>query len=848
MKTLKFIPVDYDYFDFEGRNFVRIIGRDDRGRKVCVVDNYEANFYLVLKEGAEVDGVLESIKDVEVEKGGRVSKVLRSEVLDKHFLGEKRKVVRVWISNHKDSAEFVSAIGDIEGVEFRREFDLGIVTKYIKEKKVEPLVWRSVEVGEHDVMRIVEGLDVEDCYFAESISPLDDAREFVPKILAYDIETTGREIGEGEILMVSYCSGDEKGVITWKGEGELPDYVERVEDEAMMIERFCDIVRKADADILAGYFSDGFDLPYLKARSESCGVTLDLGVDGRGPSFARGRIPSGKIAGVVHVDLFRFVASVFSQYLKSETLSLNEVAGELVGASKEDFDFARLGDMKEDDWLDFFSYSLQDSVVTHQLALKLWPDIEGFTEIVKEPVFDVTRASMSRHVENHILHNLDRFDEIAERRPGHGEIGERRAKRAFEGAFVFEPTPGFYEDIVMFDFTSMHSSLMVTYNICGQALVKEEGIRDKEKGTYWESPEFDIDGHPARVYFKKELGFFSTLLSEIVDKRKEAKEEWKRSRKSEVGSRKSEAEGNMAKARSNAYKLLANATFGYQGFFGARYYSYEAAAATLAFVRQLIHDTMDKISGAGFKILYGDTDSIAFLKGGKSDEEIKEFLKELNKGYPGIIELDLEGFFDRGLFVAKRGTSGVGGRGSVVGGKGGKGIGAKKKYALMGDDGKIKIRGFETVRRDWCGLSRKLQDKVLRKVLKDGNEKAALKLVRDIVDRLKSRDVEMEDLMIKTKLKRDVEDYVAQGPHVAAARKMIEGGAKVGAGTYVEYFVGEGTGKRVGDRVFLAGERVKYDVEYYLKKQVLPAVENIFDVFGVDVVAEIEGERQEKLF
>jgi len=827
MKNIEFIPIDYDYFDFEGRNFVRMIGRDGGGRKVCVVDNYEANFYLVLKEGAEADGVLESIKDVEVEKGGRVSKVLRSEVMEKHFLGEKRKVVRVWISNHKDSAEFVSAIGDIEGVEFRREFDLGIVTKYIKEKKVEPLVWQNVEVGEHDVMRIVEGLDVKDCYFAESISPLGNAREFVPKILAYDIETTGREIGEGEILMISYCNGDEKGVITWKGEGELPDlaarrtpncgvlgHVERVEDEATMIERFCEIVRKADADILTGYFSDGFDLPYLKARSESCGVTLDLGVDGRGPSFARGRIPSGKIAGVVHVDLFRFVASVFSQYLKSETLSLNEVAGELVGASKEDFDFARLGNMEEDDWLDFFSYSLQDSVVTHQLALKLWPDVEGFVDIVKEPVFDVTRASMSRHVENHILHNLDRFDEVAERRPGHGEIGERRAKRAFEGAFVFEPTPGFYEDIVMFDFTSMHSSLMVTYNICGQAL------QMSKCDDCHMSPEFDIDGHPARVYFKKELGFFSTLLSEIVDKRKEAKEEWKRDKSA------------MAWARSNAYKLLANATFGYQGFFGARYYSYEAAAATLAFVRQLIHDTMDKISGAGFKILYGDTDSIAFLKGEKSDEEIKEFLKELNKGYPGIIELDLEGFFDRGLFVAKRDSK----------------VGAKKKYALMGDDGKIKIRGFETVRRDWCGLSRKLQDKVLRKVLKDGNEKAALKLVRDIVDRLKSRDVEMEDLMVKTKLKRDVDDYVAQGPHVAAARKMIEGGAKVGAGTYVEYFVGEGTGKRVGDRVFLAGERVKYDVEYYLKKQVLPAVENIFDVFGVDVVAEIEGERQETLF
>jgi len=136
----------------------------------------------------------------------------------------------------------------------------------------------------------------------------------------------------------------------------------------------------------------------------------------------------------------------------------------------------------------------------------------------------------------------------------------------------------------------------------------------------------------------------------------------------------------------------------------------------------------------------------------------------------------------------------------------------------------------------------------LRKVLNEGDEKGALELVREVVDKLRARDVEMEDLMIRTKMKREVDDYVAQGPHVCAARKMIEGGVRVGVGTFVEYFVGEGTGKKVGDRVYLAGEKVKYDVEYYLRKQILPSVEGIFDVFGIDVEAEIEGEKQETLF
>jgi DNA polymerase elongation subunit (family B) len=813
-KKLEFVPVDYDYFDFEGKNFVKMIGRDSEGRKICVVDSYEANFYLILENGADEKKILKEIENTKVGKGGRTSEILKTEVLDKKFLGRKVRAVRVWISNHKDAHDMASEIGDLKGISKRREYDIPLISKYIKEKGVEPLVWYEVECGDSEVLKMVEGLGVESCYFLKSVKRLEGKREFVPKILAYDIETSGREIGEGEILMISVCDGKEKKVISWKNVKGAPDYVEVVKDESAMLERFCEVVKKSDADILTGYFSDGFDLPYLKARSDFFKVNLDLGVDGRGPSFARGRISSGKISGLVHVDLYRFVDAVFSQYLQSETLSLNEVAGELVGAKKEDFDFSRLGNMSEGDWKDFFSYSLQDAVVTYELARKIWADIAEFSRIIKEPVFDVTRDRMATHVENHILHNLDRFDEIAEKRPGYNESDERRMNQKFEGANVFEPTPGFYEDIVMFDFTSMHASLIVTFNISGQ------NLRFNNGGDCHVAPVFELDGKNMQVYFDKKPGFFSTLLGEIVDMRKKYKKEYAADKNS------------MKKARSNAYKLLANATFGYQGFFGARYYSREAAAATLAYVRKFNEDAMKKIEDEGFRVIYGDTDSIAFLNNGKSKKEILDFLKRINDNLPGIVELDLEDFFSRGLFVAKRDSK----------------VGAKKKYALLSSSGKIKIRGFETVRRDWCGLSRGLQDLVLRKILMDGNEKGALKEVRNVVSRLESRNVELEDLIIKTKMKRNVDEYVSEGPHVVAAKKMIGSGVNVGVGTYVEYFVGEGSGKKVGDRVFLKGERVKYDIEYYLKKQILPAVEGIFDVFGVDVVAVLEGESQEKLF
>ncbi len=815
----EFVPVDYDYFDFEGKNYVRLIGRTEKGKKVCVIDSYEPNFWVILKNGYECDTekVVRKIEKLEIEKASRVTKVLRTEILDKKFLGKNVKAIRVFVTNHKDAHDVASAIGDLKEIEFRREYDLPLTSKYIKEKSVEPLKWHSVEgdvLDVEDFGGIVDALDLEICVAAKKITPLKKDKNFEPKILAYDIESDNLEPGKGNVLMISLYGGGIKKVLTWKKCEGKQSYVECLEDEGAMLKRFSELVNEYDPDILVGYFSDGFDLPYLKASSQKNKVKLSLGVDGKGPTFTRGRIPSGKIAGIVHIDLFRFIDAVFSQYLQSETLSLNEVAGELIGERKEDFDFNRLSNMTDKDWHDFFSYNLQDAAVTYKLAKKIWPDILEFSLIIKEPLFDVTRDRMSSHVENYLLHNLDRFNEIVEKRPTYNEINERKARGKYEGAFVFEPVPGLYENLVMFDFTSMHASIIVSFNISKSTLLKK-----KEK-NYYESPKFELDGDKRKFHFTKNEGFSPTLLKEIVDKRKKYKQEY------------NENKNPITKARSNAYKLLANASYGYLGFFGARYYCREAAASTLAFVRKFTKDTINLIQKEGYKIIYSDTDSIAFLQGDKSKNEIMDFLRKINANLPGIMELDLEDFYSRGLFVSKRATS----------------KGAKKKYALVNEKKKIKIRGFETVRRDWCRLTRDLQSKVLKKILDDGNEKKALELLKKVVVDLKNRKISLKDLMIRTQLRRPLNEYLSEGPHVIAAKKMEAKGIPVSAGMLIEYFIGESRGKRVSEGVYLAEEKSKYNINYYLNNQVLPAVENIFNVFEINIREIIEGESQKKLF
>jgi len=814
----KFIPIDYDYFDFQGRNYAKIIGRDDKGKRVCVIDSCDVYLWAILKDkvsNKKLESLTEKIKKIKLDTKGRQTKVEKVEMHEKKFLGKPVKALKIFATNYKDLHDIASKL-NLEGIEKRRGYDLGFITHYIIEKKINPLQWYEIE-GEllHNSQEfggIDMALDVDFCIKLKNANKVEG--DFKPKILTYDIETDSLKIGEGEILMVSLVGENFKKVITWKKSDKRPDFVEYVKDEAELLEKFCENVRKISPDFLVGYYSDGFDLPYLKARAEKHKVKLNLGLDDSQPRFSRGVNLTGKINGIVHLDILKFIRTAYAQYMQSETLSLNEVAKEFLGDMKKDFQIKHSSGIGEN-WNDYYEYNLHDSVLVVKLFEKFWPDLLEFTKVVQEPIFDVSRYGLSKQVESYILHNLKRFNEIPEKRPTHDEISERRNSGGVEGAFVFEPKPGLYENIAMFDFTSMHTSIIISHNISKGTLLEK-----KIKNSY-ESPEVELKGKKQKFYFAKEKGFFPELLNEIFEMRKKHKADFKKN------------PNPITKARSNAFKVLSASVHGYIGFFGARYYSIESSASILAFVRKFNKETIEKIKSKGHEVIYGDTDSISFLMNGKSEKEIKKLLEKLNSELPGIMHLELEDFYKRGLWVTTR--AGV--------------TGAKKKYALLGKDNKLKIRGFETVRRDWCRLSRDLQNKIIKQILEDGNEKKALVYLKKIIKKLKERKVEQEDLIIRTQLKKPISEYVARGPHVIAAEKMKEQEIPISQGNIVEYYIAETSGKKklVREKVKLPHEKGKYDIEYYLERQVLPAVENIFQVFGLNVKEIIEGKKQTTL-
>lgn len=815
MIQTEFIPIDYDSFDFEGRNYARIIGRDSKSKRICVIGSCPVYLWAILKENIKqnkIKDLIEKIKKIKLDTKGRKTEVEKIELHNKNFLGKKVKALKIFATNYKDLHDIADKLGIPEIVK-RRGYDLGFVTHYIIEKKMAPLRWYEIE-GEvlnnsQEFGGIDAAIDADLCINLKEFKKIKE-KKFKPKVLAYDIEVDEFKIGEGEILMISLVGENFKKVLTWKKSPQTQSYVEHVKDEAELLEKFVRYVRNVSPDFLVGYFSDGFDLPYLRARAEKLGIPLNLGLDDSQPKFTRGAVMTGKINGIVHIDLLKFIKTAYAQYMQSETLSLNEVSKEFLGDTKKDFQFKHSSKLEDHQWKDYFEYNLHDSMLTYQLFEKFWPDLVEFSRIIQEPIFDVSRAGLSKYVESYILHNLEKFNEIPEKRPTHDEIRERRQFGPVEGAFVYEPTPGIYENIAFFDFTSMHTSIIISMNISGPTLLGKS-----EKNSNF------IETRTGKFHFTKKPGFIPKLLKDIFEKRKKAKAEYKKK------------PDRITLARSNAFKLLSASVHGYMGFFGARYHSKESSASILAYVRKFNKDTIKNIEEKGYKVLYGDTDSIAFLVDGKTKAQINRLLEELNSELPGIMELELEGFFKRGIWVTTRG--GI--------------IGAKKKYAMLGKDGKIKIRGFETVRRDWCNLAREVQNKVIKLILVEGDEKKALKYFKGIVKKIKNREIEKDDLIIKTMLKKPLSEYRTISPHVIAARKMQEKNIPISGGNLIKYYIAETREKKklVREKVKLPDEKGEYNIKYYLERQLLSAVENIFNIFNIEIKEIISGKKQMKL-
>jgi DNA polymerase elongation subunit (family B) len=591
---LEFYPFDIDSITTkEGRTLIRLFGVTKDNKKVIVLDPSLNPYFYVLINPEKSEKAINAATKMEVTAEERRIQPQKVEVVKRNFVGKPQTALKISVQQTGDIAALKEEAKKIPGYLDRVEVDISFTKRYLIDRKMSMLtLWRvtgeEAELKRHNADFFIK---------AEELVEVSDEVIAEPKIIAFDIETynpAGVPRQETDpIIMVSFLGKHgPKKVVTWKKFNDAPDYVDFVDSERELLQYFFNFLKKHKPDIIVGYNSDNFDLPYILSRAKKYNLNADVGIDGS--ELAIGRKAGNdvaRIAGIVHIDLFVFIKNMLAPTMKTETFSLSAVAEELIGEKKlagvSSENMFVMWDAGGNDLRTFAEYNLHDSQLTLNLMEKLKYSIFEVAKLVGQPLFDVSRMTYGQCVEWYLARWAERFNEFIPLRP----ISKTAWMRTYEGAYVHQPKPGVYNNIAIFDFRSLYPSLIVSHNICPTTI----SCDCCKKGDL--TPEINGKRYS---FCKKKKGFIPSVIEDLINRRARIKEILKKVDKKD-------ADYAILSARSYALKTVANAMYGYLGFAKSRWYSLECASSITAWGRQHIKSLIEEAERQGFEVIYGDS-------------------------------------------------------------------------------------------------------------------------------------------------------------------------------------------------------------------------------------------------
>jgi len=643
--------------------------------------------------------------------------------------------------------------------------------------------------------------------------------DFDYNILSLDIETLANKKINPEsdpIVLISLYSPEQniKKVITYKIPAKKESYVVVVKDEKELLHELIETIKKSKTHFLVTYNGDNYDLPYIRKRAKILGLTkeLDSVLEYKSHTTTSGTTCYTK--GIQHIDAYKIVNTLNRiGAINLIHLKLNDVYKFFFNKTKIDLDYKDMKTHYNDPKLlaKFIEYNLVDSIAAYEIAKNFIIQYIKMSQTTGLTIQDTIRASSSSLVEALLMRETIARNKIVPNIPK-DEAVNARAKKSYEGGYVREPKQGLHENIAVLDFQSFHPSIIITYNISAESLGVKNCIRIEE------SPIGD-------KFCQDTKATIPDVLEKLLDARLRTKEEMKKYDKNST-------EYKTLYAEQWSQKILLNSTYGYLAYPRARWYCFECARSILKYTHKYIHYVIGEAKKNGMETIYSDTDSDMLTY--KNKEDVFKFVDNINEKLPGRLHLSIDGFYKRGIFVAKKSDEKEG---------------AKKRYALIDEKGELKITGFETVRRDWSYIAKRTQKSVLETILKIGDIEKAADIVKKAIKDLKEGKVKKEDLIIISKIRKGISDYSAIGPHIAAVNKAKKEGIEIDVGTLVEYIITK-TGKTISEKAQLAelSKEGDYDIDYYIRNQILPSVSNIFSVFKYDENKLLQEPTQKKLF
>lgn len=161
-----------------------------------------------------------------------------------------------------------------------------------------------------------------------------------------------------------------------------------------------------------------------------------------------------------------------------------------------------------------------------------------------------------------------------------------------------------------------------------------------------------------------------------------------------------------------------------------------------------------------------------------------------------------------------------------------------RRFALL-NDGELVYHN--TTRQTLAPYSISAAENLMRSILSEDRE-TTLKKARTYVKQLSTGNVPLEKMIITTKLTRELDEYTEKTIAYHIIKELKRQGNEVHRGDSISYVIVPGE-EAVSKRARLPETATKYDIHYYLERQLLPTIEDMLILKGItfeDVLHEDE--------
>ncbi len=400
--------------------------------------------------------------------------------------------------------------------------------------------------------------------------------------------------------------------------GETEDGQKRLiyfDNEYNMLNHFLSYFRKYQPNVISGWFSNFFDMPYIINRLDKLFINLQQfslidGYSANSKSYKDRYTSRTKFrSNVPGVELIDY-QEIYEKYAfeNPSSWSLDFIASlNGVGGKTESKGFLHY----RDDFDKFVKYIIQDVKILIDLEKKkkFLSMMFGLQKIIHIPITKMLKNSISLGLY---------FNQIGLERktlmPGYSK--EVHDKGKYKGAIVFPPESEVYSDIIVLDYASLYPNSAITINSSPETLSKDvNDYHDVIDISKMIEDEGEVPG--GTIKFKqKELGF----IPEVIDFLLKERLKYKKLYKEETDEFKKEE----YELKQLNYKILINSIYGVLGYKRFALYNRNVAESITAMGRTALISAKDFFHEKSFEMdlpnnervsfnlfnIYGDTDSI----------------------------------------------------------------------------------------------------------------------------------------------------------------------------------------------------------------------------------------------